>query len=143
MNSADDPYNLQRFVDAQRETISAVLAELKHGRKYGHWIWFIFPQLKGLGRSSTSKFYGISSLEEARAYLRHPVLGPRLIQCAELVNALESSDAEDIFGEIDSLKFRSCMTLFRHAEPDNAVFFAALQKFFQGQGDPLTLQFFN
>ena len=143
MNSADDPYNLQRFVDAQQETISAVLAELKHGRKYGHWIWFIFPQLKGLGRSSSSEFYGISSLDEARAYLRHPVLGPRLIECCELVNAVESNDAEVIFGEIDAMKFRSCMTLFRQADPGNSVFSAALQKYFAGQGDPLTLQYLS
>ena len=96
MSGFNDPYRLQRFVDAQEPVIAHVLEELKHGRKYGHWIWFIFPQLKGLGRSSTSEFYGISSLDEAKAYLQHPVLGARLIQCAELVIAVQGSDAEDI-----------------------------------------------
>ena len=105
MTSLHDAPNLQRFLDAQEQVFNNVLNELKRGRKSGHWIWFIFPQLKGLGRSSMSEFYGISSLDEARAYLHHPVLGTRLIQCAELVMAVQGSDAEDIFGEVDAMKF--------------------------------------
>jgi len=100
MADAPDPYRLQRFIDAQEPVFSRVLAELAQGRKYGHWIWFIFPQMKGLGRSSTSEFFGVSSLGEARAYLQHPLLAPRLIKCTELVNAVEGRDAEEIFGDI-------------------------------------------
>jgi len=122
MSSFNDPYHLQRFVDAQEQVFSNVLAELKRGRKYGHWIWFIFPQLKGLGRSPTSEFYGISSLHEAKAYLQHPVLGPRLLQCTKMVTDIKGSDAEEIFGEVDALKFRSCMTLFAAADPSQRVF---------------------
>lgn len=138
MTRALDPYDLQRFVDAQEPVFPGVLAELRKGRKVGHWIWFIFPQIKGLGRSATSQFFGISSLAEARAYLQHPVLGPRLIKCTELVNAVESSDAEDIFGDIDTMKFRSSMTLFTHADPGNQIFSTALGKYFAGQLDSLT-----
>src|SRR4029079_17249024 len=111
MAVAPDPYNLQRFVDAQEPVFPRVLGELRRERKYGHGICFIFPQLKGLGRSSTSEFFGISSLDEAKAYLEHPVLAPRLIECTELVNAVEGRDANDIFGDIDAMKFRSSMTL--------------------------------
>lgn len=134
-----DPYHLQRFVDAQAPVFSDVLVELTAGRKYGHWIWFIFPQIKGLGRSSTSEFFGISSLAEARAYLKHPVLGPRLIRCTELVNAVEGRDAEDIFGDIDAMKFRSSMTLFAYADPAIQIFSAALAKYFAGEFDSLTI----
>ena len=138
-----DPYNLQRFVDAQEPLFPHVLAELEQGRKYGHWIWFIFPQMKGLGRSSTSEFFGISSLLEARAYLQHPVLGPRLIKCTELVNAVEGRDAENIFGDIDAMKFRSSMTLFAYADPGNRNFSAALEKYFAGQFDSLTTAYLH
>ena len=138
MHSTADRYNLTRFVDAQEEVFDNVLAELKRGRKDGHWIWFIFPQLKGLGRSSTSEFYGITSLDEASAYLQHPVLGARLLQCTELVIAIQGSDPEDIFGDVDAMKFRSCMTLFAAADPGNPVFSRALEKYFAGEGDPLT-----
>jgi uncharacterized protein (DUF1810 family) len=138
MADALDPYNLQRFVDAQEPEFPRVLVELEQGRKYGHWIWFIFPQMKGLGRSSTSEFFGISGLAEARAYLQHPVLFPRLIKCTELVNAVEDGDARDIFGEIDAMKFRSSMTLFACADPSNRNFSAALGKFFAGQFDAIT-----
>jgi uncharacterized protein (DUF1810 family) len=141
MNASRDPYHLQRFVDAQEQVFLNVLTELKHGRKYGHWIWFIFPQLKGLGRSSTSEFYGISSLDEAKAYLQHSVLGPRLIQCTELVIAIPGSDAKEIFGEIDAMKFRSCMTLFAAADPEQPIFQQALEKYSRGEGDPLTLSY--
>ena len=143
MNTIPDPHNLQRFVDAQEPVISSVLAELKHGRKRGHWIWFIFPQLKGLGRSPTAEFYGITSLAEAIAYLNHPVLGQRLIQCTQLVNAVEGSDAEDIFGEIDAMKFRSCMTLFSRADPGNHVFSDAVKGYFAGDPDPLTMSYLD
>src|SRR5690242_17701483 len=98
-----DPYNLQRFVDAQEPVFTRALAELKQGRKRGHWIWFIFPQLKGLGHSANSEFYGISGLPEAVAYLEHPVLGPRLLECTRAVNAVDRHSAEDIFGEIDAM----------------------------------------
>ncbi len=141
MNTAHDTFNLQRFVDAQEHVIDSVLSELKRGRKYGHWIWFIFPQLKGLGRSSTSEFYGISSLAEARAYLTHPVLGPRLIQCTELVVAVVGSSTEDIFGAIDAMKFRSSMTLFAQADPESRVFTEALEKYFGGELDSITLEY--
>ena len=143
MNATADPHKLQRFIDAQEPVISSVLAELKHGRKRGHWIWFIFPQLKGLGRSSTAEFYGITSLGEAVAYLKHPVLGQHLTQCTELVNAVEGSDAEGIFGEIDAMKFRSCMTLFARADPGNHVFADALKKYFAGDPDPLTTSYLD
>ena len=132
-------YNLQRFVDAQRPVFDSVIAELKQGRKCGHWIWFIFPQLKGLGHSANSEFFGIASLQEAAAYLEHPVLGPRLIECTQLINAAQGRSAEDIFGEIDAMKFRSSMTLFAKATPDNQVFIDALTKYFAGESDPLTV----
>jgi uncharacterized protein (DUF1810 family) len=141
MNTSYDPYDLYRFVDAQEQVFHDVLTELKHGRKYGHWIWFIFPQLKGLGQSPTSEFYGISSLEEAKAYLQHSVLGPRLIQCTDLVIAIQDSSAEEIFGELDALKFRSCMTLFAAADPGQHAFSHTLQKYFGGEGDPLTVSY--
>jgi len=139
MHSAADRHQLKRFVDAQEQVFDNVLAELRRGRKNGHWIWFIFPQLKGLGLSPTSEFYGITSLEEAKAYLRHPVLRARLIQCTELVVAIKSSSAEKIFGEIDAMKFRSCMTLFAAADPGQRIFQQALEQYFGGEGDPLTL----
>ena len=138
MADAPDPYRLQRFIDAQEPVFSRVLAELEQGRKYGHWIWFIFPQMKGLGRSSTSEFFGISSLGEAIAYLQHPLLAQRLIKCTELVNAVEGRDAEEIFGDIDAMKFRSSMTLFAYADPDNRNFSAALEKYFAGEFDSRT-----
>jgi uncharacterized protein (DUF1810 family) len=135
----NDPYNLRRFVDAQQHVISGVIAELKQGRKRGHWIWFMFPQLKGLGHSANSEFFGISSLQEAAAYLQHPILGQRLIGCVQLVNAVKGVSAEDIFGDIDAIKFRSSMTLFAKATPDNQIFINALEKYFAGEFDPLTL----
>ncbi len=136
-----DPYNLQRFVDAQQDVYASVLSELKQGRKRGHWIWFIFPQLKGLGHSANSEFFGIASLQEARVYLQHPVLGSRLGECTQLVNAVEGRYAEDIFGEIDAIKFRSCMTLFAKATSQNQVFMRALLKFFAGEFDPTTIRY--
>lgn len=135
-----DPYHLQRFVDAQDRVYDGVLAELRAGAKRSHWIWFIFPQLQGLGRSSTARVYGISGLAEARAYLDHPVLGPRLRECARLVLAIDNRSADDIFGWPDNLKVRSSMTLFAHATDDNADFTAVLDKFYGGDQDPRTLE---
>ena len=136
----DDPFDLKRFVEAQSTEYDEVLAELCAGRKRSHWIWFIFPQLKGLGRSSTSDYYGIGSLEEARAYLRHPLLGPRLEECTVLVNRVEGRSIDDILGFPDNLKFRSSMTLFAQAAEDNSIFTAALQKYFAGSPDSRTLE---
>lgn len=135
----DDPYDLNRFLSAQAPMFPQVVAELEAGEKRSHWIWFIFPQLKGLGQSSTSEFYGIGSLEEARAYARHPVLGPRLEQCTRLVNQVEKRPIEQILGFPDDLKFRSSMTLFARAAPENAVFNEALKKYFNGEPDRRTL----
>ncbi len=119
--TADDRFDLERFVTAQTPVVETVLAELRAGRKRTHWIWFVFPQLAGLGRSSTARFYGITSIDEARAYLAHPVLGPRLDLCTRIVLSSESSSLHAIFGSPDDLKFRSCMTLFSLAadDPDN------------------------
>jgi uncharacterized protein (DUF1810 family) len=111
----DDPFNLQRFVDAQSNVYTKVLQELRAGRKTTHWIWFIFPQAKGLGRSPQSEFYGIGSLDEARAYLAHPVLGPRLKECTDLVMSHENVPLEEILGGVDAMKFLSCMELFGDA----------------------------
>lgn len=135
----NDPFNLKRFVNAQDAVYEDVLSELRSGRKTGHWMWFIFPQLKGLGRSSTAREFGIASRGEARAYLAHPVLGPRLVECTRLVNLIENRAAEEIFGHIDTLKFRSSATLFAEVADDPAVFEEALRKYFDGHPDPLTL----
>ena len=136
----DDPFDLQRFVDAQDRVYDGVLAELRAGAKRSHWIWFIFPQLSGLGSSSTAELFGIESLEEARAYLAHPVLGPRLRECARLVASIEDRSVDEVFGWPDNLKVRSSMTLFTRATDDNADFLAVLEKFYGGQQDPRTLQ---
>jgi uncharacterized protein (DUF1810 family) len=135
-----DPYKLQRFVDAQRSVFEDACVELRKGRKQSHWMWFIFPQIEGLGRSETARTYAISSREEAEAYLEHPVLGPRLRECTRLVNLVERRSAEDIFGRPDDLKFRSSMTLFAHASSDNEGFMEALRRYFDGAFDPLTLE---
>jgi uncharacterized protein (DUF1810 family) len=134
-----DRYNLQRFVDAQATEYANVCAELKRGQKRSHWIWFVFPQIKGLGTSSTALHYGISGREEAQAYLHHPILGPRLRECTKLVNAIEGHTIRQIFSSPDDLKFRSCMTLFSEVTPDNAEFLMALGKYFGAQPDPATL----
>ena len=135
-----DPFDLQRFVAAQDGVYSAVLAELRSGRKRSHWIWFVFPQLRGLGHSSTALRYGITSIEEARAYLAHQVLGPRLRQCARLVRQIDGRSARDIFGSPDDLKVRSSMTLFVHATDDNSDFRAVLDKLYDGTEDALTVE---
>jgi uncharacterized protein (DUF1810 family) len=131
----DDPYNLQRFVVAQSTVLPQVLAELRNGRKTTHWMWYVFPQLRGLGRSSMAQKFAISSLEEARAYLDHPLLGPRIKECARLVVQVEGRSIEDIFGDPDYRKFRSSMTLFARATVDNGVFLDALKKYFGGERD--------
>ena len=135
-----DPYNLQRFVAAQNPVFDRVLAELEAGEKSSHWMWFVFPQIKGLGRSPLANEYAISSREEAVAYLAHPLLGPRLRQCARLVNQVEGRSIHQLFGSPDDMKFRSSMTLFAHATTDNQVFVEALEKYFSGELDPLTME---
>jgi uncharacterized protein (DUF1810 family) len=135
-----DPFDLDRFVQAQAPVIERVQAELAAGRKASHWMWFVFPQLRSLGRSGTARHYGIASLEEARAYWQHPVLGPRLRHCTALVLAVPGRTAHEIFGSPDDLKFRSCCTLFEAAAPEEPVFAQALQRFYGGERDALTLQ---
>ncbi|MCZ8381034.1 DUF1810 domain-containing protein [Mycobacterium sp. CPCC 205372] len=137
--TTDDPFDLQRFVTAQEPVYDTVLAELRAGRKRTHWIWFVFPQLRGLGRSATADRFGIASLAEARAYLEHPVLGARLRECTRLVQRLEGRSAEDVFGFPDVLKVRSSMTLFARAAADDADFAGVLEKFYDGE-DPATVE---
>ncbi len=134
-----DPYDLQRFVDAQNPVYDKVRAELRDGSKRSHWMWFIFPQIMGLGSSPLARRFAISSLSEATAFLEHPILGRRLAECTMLVNRVEGRPIGQIFGSPDDLKFRSSMTLFAHATPDNRVFLDALQKYFKGEFDPATL----
>lgn len=134
-----DIYNLQRFLDAQDQVYDAVLGELRAGRKSSHWIWFIFPQITGLGHSGMAQKFAIASLDEAKAYLQHPIIGPRLRECTQLVLNVDGRNAEQIFGYPDHLKFRSCLTLFMTATTDNKVFKDALLKYFDGKPDTLTL----
>jgi uncharacterized protein (DUF1810 family) len=136
----DDPYELERFVAAQDAagTYDRAAAELRRGRKTGHWMWFVFPQVAGLGQSQTSRRFAISSLDEARAYLRHPVLGPRLTDCARIVADTQGSTAEQIFGGIDAQKLRSSMTLFLRAAPAEPVFGEVLGQYFDGRPDAAT-----
>jgi uncharacterized protein (DUF1810 family) len=135
-----DPFDLRRFVDAQNRVYATVLEELRTGRKRSHWIWFVFPQLQGLGRSPTAIRYGITSLAEAKAYLDHDVLGPRLRECARAVVQISGSSAHEIFGWPDDLKVRSSMTLFARATDDNADFRAVLDRFYDGVEDALTVE---
>lgn len=137
--SPRDHFNLERFITAQQSVIHSVFAELRGGRKVTHWMWFIFPQLKGLGRSSDADYYGISSRAEAHSFLNHATLGPRLLECTRLVNEVQNSSIEQIFGDIDSTKFRSCMTLFSQADPTQSLFMEALDKYFGGKRDALTV----
>jgi uncharacterized protein (DUF1810 family) len=134
-----DIYNLQRFLDAQERVYDSVLAELQAGRKSSHWIWFIFPQIAGLGHSGMAQKFAIASLNEAKAYLQHPVLSSRLRACTQLVLEVNGRSAEEIFGYPDYLKFRSCMTLFLTAVTDNTIFKDALLKYFDGKPDQLTM----
>lgn len=135
----DDPFDLARFVQAQDPVMPQVRRELAEGHKRTHWMWFIFPQHRGLGQSATAKRYGIGSLAEAQAYLRHPVLGSRLTACTALVNAVQDRSLHAIFGSPDDLKFHSSMTLFAAADPEEAVFRTALQRHCGGQPDARTL----
>ncbi len=130
---------LQRFIEAQQGVYDRALAELRAGAKRSHWMWFVFPQIAGLGRSGTARFYAITDLAEARAYLADPVLGARLRACTEAVLAVEGRTALAIFGSIDTLKFRSCLTLFAEAAGPGSVFERALVKYFDGEPDPQTL----
>jgi uncharacterized protein (DUF1810 family) len=131
--------DLERFVQAQDSggTYQRAVAELRSGRKTTHWMWFIFPQIAGMGRSATAQAYAISDLAEAQAYLAHPILGPRLIECAEIVAAQQGRSAEQIFGGIDAIKLRSSMTLFAHAAPDQTIFQQVIDQYYDGQ-DPET-----
>jgi uncharacterized protein (DUF1810 family) len=138
----DDPYELERFEKAQaeRDTYDKAVSELRAGRKRSHWMWFIFPQLAGLGASRTSEFYAISSLAEAQAYLAHPLLGPRLLECAQILTEIGESDPQRVFGEVDAMKLRSSITLFESAAPDTPVFQDVLDRYFGGQADDRTKQ---
>jgi len=138
--AAMDPYNLQRFIDAQHGLYAQAQTELAAGRKTSHWMWFIFPQIKGLGHSATAQKYAISSLGEAKAYLDHPVLGARLRDCTRLVTSLSGLSVEDIFGYPDHLKFHSSMSLFAHASRDNQIFMKALSKYWQAEFDNQTIE---
>ncbi len=134
----EDPFRLERFVEAQRGVMDGVMAELRAGRKTGHWIWFVFPQLAALGRSEMARHYGIGSIEEARAYLAHPVLGERLRACVEALLEVRGRSAEDVLGPVDAMKVRSSMTLFHRAAPDDPAFAAVLAKWYDGAPDTLT-----
>lgn len=136
----DDIDDLQRFVEAQEPVYGRVLAELRAGAKRSHWIWFIFPQLKQLGRSAKAQHFGIASLAEAEAYWRHPVLGPRLRDCTELVVSLEGKTALQVLGWPDDVKFRSSMTLFEQAAPEEPVFGQAIERYFRGLRDEKTIE---
>jgi len=139
VTSTDDPHDLRRFVEAQDPVIDAVEAELRSGRKRTHWMWFVFPQLAGLGSSRKAQRYAIGSRAEAEAYLDHPILGPRLRDCTELVNAVDERTANEIFGSPDDLKFRSSMTLFERVADGPAPFGTALERYYDGEPDPKTL----
>ena len=132
--------NLDRFVEAQAPVYDRALAELKAGRKQSHWMWFVFPQIACLGRSPMAQHYAIQNLAEARAYLAHPLLGARLRECTQAVLDVDGKTAHEIFGAPDDLKFRSSMTLFAQAAPDKNLFRAALEKYFDGSADPLTVE---
>jgi uncharacterized protein (DUF1810 family) len=135
----DDPHDLNRFVEAQETNYSQALDELRAGRKRSHWMWYVFPQFAGLGNSSMSVRYAIKSEDEARAYLDHSILGPRLIECAEAVLAIKNRSAHDIFGSPDDMKLKSCATLFAHVSPPGSVFERILDQYYGSERDPKTL----
>jgi uncharacterized protein (DUF1810 family) len=135
----NDPHDLERFVQAQRTSYAQALAELREGRKRSHWMWYVFPQFEGLGHSTMSERYAIRSRAEAEAYLRHPTLGPRLVECCEAVMGVRGRSAHDIFGSPDDLKLRSCATLFAAVSPTGSVFHRLLDAFFEGRRDERTL----
>jgi uncharacterized protein (DUF1810 family) len=140
MAAAHDPHGLDRFVEAQDGVIDAVRAELRAGRKRSHWMWFVFPQLQGLGASAMARHYGLASLDEARAYLAHPVLGACLRECCELMLQVPHKSAHEILGSPDDLKFHSCVTLFALADPADALFARCLERFYAGAADERTLR---
>ncbi len=137
---ANDPYDLARFVRAQKNDYERALSEIRSGRKRTHWMWYIFPQIDGLAFSATSQYYSIKSIAEAKAYLEHPILGPRLRECAEAAVQVEDRSATEIFGSPDDLKLRSCATLFACVSPGDSVFDRLLQKYYRGERDGKTLQ---
>ncbi|HLE42110.1 MAG TPA: DUF1810 domain-containing protein [Nitrospirota bacterium] len=138
---SDDPFDLGRFTSAQERVYETVLAELRSGWKRSHWMWYVFPQIAGLGHTSTSKHYAIKSIEEARAYINHPVLGARLVECAEAVLAVQGRSVSQIFGYPDDMKLKSSMTLFASVTEDpHSVFIRVLEKYFHGEQDAMTLQ---
>lgn len=137
--STSDPHNLQRFVDAQARVFDQVLTELREGRKRSHWMWFIFPQIAGLGFSDMARRFAISGQDEAAAYLQHEILGPRLKQCADLVNQVSGRTIDQIFGYPDDLKFHSSVTLFASVAPGEQVFRVSLEKYFSGERDSATV----
>ena len=139
-NTLEDPHDLQRFLDAQHGVHAAALAELKRGRKASHWMWFVFPQVAGLGLSDMSRRYAIAALDEARAYLENPVLGPRLIAGVEAVQTVQGRSAHEIFGSPDDRKFQSCLTLFEQVASAPEVFAAALDRYYGGERDVRTLE---
>jgi uncharacterized protein (DUF1810 family) len=137
---AGDPHDLGRFVEAQEDSYAQALAEIRSGRKRSHWMWYVFPQLEGLGFSATSRRYSIKSVAEARAYLGHPILGPRLLECCEAALGVEGRSALEIFGSPDDMKLRSCATLFASVAPAGSVFDRLLDKYYQGRRDDRTLR---
>jgi uncharacterized protein (DUF1810 family) len=141
--SDNDPYDLTRFISAQETIFESILNELESGQKRSHWMWFIFPQIEGLGCSATARYYSIKSQEEARAYLKHPILGARLSQCAEALLAIEAKSALEIFGFPDDLKLNSSMTLFACITGSTSVFVRVLEKYFDGKRDKKTEDFMN
>jgi uncharacterized protein (DUF1810 family) len=140
MKTTGDPYDLQRFVDAQRGVYARAEAELRAGRKESHWMWYIFPQIKGLGQSAMAQKYALSSVAEATNYLKHPQLGTRVRECTRIVTAIDGRSAQVIFGHPDYLKFHSSMTLFAHATSDNKTFMDALRKYYRSEFDPQTVE---
>jgi uncharacterized protein (DUF1810 family) len=138
--SGDNPLQLDRFIKTQEKMYDSVLEELRDGQKQSHWMWYIFPQIDGLAHSTTSKYYAIKSIEEAQRYLRHPVLGMRLVECAETVLAIEGRSISQIFGYPDDMKLKSSMTLFAYAAAPHSVFIRILDKYFNGERDDKTLQ---
>jgi len=141
--NSEDPFNLNRFVEAQESDYDRALREIRAGHKRSHWMWYIFPQIEGLGPSSTARFYAIKCIEEARAYLTHPILGSRLRECAKAALSVEGKTAEEIFGFPDVLKLRSCATLFVHVSEPGSVFEQLLQKYYGGLVDDATFRLLN
>jgi uncharacterized protein (DUF1810 family) len=139
-NSGDDPFQLNRFINAQERIYAGVVKELRDGQKQSHWMWYIFPQIDGLAHSTTSKYYAIKSIEEAQRYLNHPILGMRLVECTETVLAIEGRSISQIFGYPDDMKLKSSTTLFAYVSASHSVFIRILDKYFKGERDGKTLQ---